>query len=338
MANTLNIPLLAQFGSSLTGQAANIAFYAYDATGTLLFGPISAAVEILDPAGNPTGAYSAPAQAVSIGAAFPLRVEAFITGQPGQIALSTVSAGDAYANIGLLPSPIIKTSYPAGTDLANLVLSLGVLDTTGADFQAIDLQAKVDAAIATWEEEAAWQPFLADTQDVTRVFDPPGPRPSRHANILSLRGGGKTLFLDCGLTAFTSLIVGIAPDGTGGTPYQLGSQFWLRPDNAPIRSKPWTRVDFLVPIMAPAQGISITGRWGYRATCPLSVWQAILQKSALLCQAEIELGISGGVYEVKTQTTSAQYAGGGMASPLAAQAANWQRYWANTLADFERLS
>ena len=219
-----------------------------------------------------------------------------------------------------------QAAYPTDADLLELIQSTGVIDTSGTNFGRMRLQDKIDSAIGDWEQRTGWEPFLADGVDVTRLYDPPGPNVTRQGGILNLRGGGKKLFLDAGLVALTSLNV-------AGIAYELGTMFWLRPDNAPARRKPFTWIEFLVPVFGSPQSVSITGRWGFWTAIRQQVFEAVLQHAAELCVPQIALNVSNGLYKVD----DVQYAGSGGMTPLSTERQEWHDYFEETVAEFERL-
>src|SRR5216117_4162110 len=95
-----------------------------------------------------------------------------------------------------------KVAYPGPADVELLIRSLGLFDddALATALGLIDLDTLAAAASRQWEEETGWIPFLADSEDVTRRYDPQGPnwRPW-------IQGGGYPLDLGVGLVSLTSL-------------------------------------------------------------------------------------------------------------------------------------
>ena len=215
-------------------------------------------------------------------------------------------------------------SYPVSADLFQKLTAAGFVDNTGAEFAFLDLAAKIQAAAEAWEQQVEWLPFLSPGTVQTRVFDPPGPPARRGDSFSSLRGGGGRLFFGAGLLALSSVAV-------AGAEYLPSRQFVLRPDNAPLKGKPYTWIEFLVPPLARMSDIAVTGVWGYSLSCPAQAWTAILAYAAALCVPELAILISGGLYKID----DVQFSGSGL-SPLSAEHALWMRQFAQAAEDLRR--
>ncbi len=221
----------------------------------------------------------------------------------------------------------VSPLYPVGADLVNLLTACGFAGTGANDFAALEPGTKVQAAIEAWEEETEWFPFLSPGVVQTRLFDPPGP-PARRDGFLSLRGGGSRLSLGAGLLALSGVTV-------SGADYDPAFQFLLRPDNAPLRGKPYTAIEFLSPVFARAGYVAVTGVWGYTLACPAKAREAILAQAAALCVPALALLISRGLIERKAGDESERYASSGV-TPLSAERAMWEATFAQAVYDLGR--
>lgn len=155
-----------------------------------------------------------------------------------------------------------RIQWPLPADVQSWLTIAGAWDVT--DDLSDTLQAAIDGAVDTFQENTGWTPFLAADTDSTRYFDAPGARqPSGRT------GGGKKLFLDGGLVSLTSLKI----DGVLQT---AGSDFFLQPYN----NETCTKVLFDAGVYCESKGIEIVGRWGYGTVIPEAVWEAVRDKAA----------------------------------------------------------
>lgn len=213
-------------------------------------------------------------------------------------------------------TPVLR-AWPTEDDLSDLIESCGVVDTTNAQFAKLNLASKIEAAIEAFETQTKWTPFLADGTATTRSFDFPA---------------GGYLTLDGGLVSITTV-------ASGGQVLTAGQQYVPKPDNAPQRKKPYTSIA-LRGCPPPGYGISpgrhvtidVTGVWGYAASVPADVFDAVLGYAAALCVPQIALQISGGVYKMD----DIQYSGSS-STPLSAECALWQATFNDTVSAKRRV-
>lgn len=221
----------------------------------------------------------------------------------------------------------MPAAYPTAGDLVNFLKAAGFQDAAGDGFAALDPAGKVQAAIDAWEEAADWLPFLSPGVVQTRTFDPPGP-PARRGGFSSLRGGGTRLFLGAGL--LTPPVVTVA-----GVQYEAGFQYLMRPDNAPLKGKPYTWIEFLVAVQGRAGDIAVSGVWGYSLSVPAQAWTAILAQSTALCAPQLALLVSRGVIERKAGDEMEKYSAAGV-TPLSAERGMWEAQFAEAVLDLRR--
>jgi hypothetical protein len=161
----------------------------------------------------------------------------------------------------------------------------------------------LDGAAREFERRTQYRPFLSDGLTETRLFD------SAPNTYLDLRAG---------LLSVSSLTV-------NGQPYAQGTQFWLKPDNAPAEGKPFTAIDFsglrefgyaqlyspLTTLFFPGfghQSVAVTGVWGYCLQLPPDVWQAVMVKAAASVLRPYGVKRAGGMVRWEESGVSEQYA------------------------------
>jgi hypothetical protein len=170
------------------------------------------------------------------------------------------------------------------------------LQAAGAYDSSLDLQRALDEAVEALEDAAECTPFLAPETATARRFHAPGPRGTYEG---TQNGGGRVLFLGCGLVELESLTV-------DGTELAVDADFHLESEE---EGAPFTRVRFTPPVYAAPHGIVITGRWGYCAELPPLAFAAILGHAAASLAplgaskrrtaAEDALSADGGVIKAK---------------------------------------
>jgi hypothetical protein len=221
-------------------------------------------------------------------------------------------------------------AYPSSANLQSYLNALGLLTTT--QVAALNLADRIAAATDAWEEETGWKPFLKDSSDVARVFTPPGP--NRKPGLTG-RGGGTLLDLDCGLLTVTSIVTGYSASPTSpqaGTTAVAEDDYWLLPEGAPLRNRPYTQVEFAVSIWGVARSVRIVGKWGYCSTIPDDVFQAILRQGALQTADELVALRTGGMVEW-SEEASEKYGD----NPLGKYLDRWQSDWDKAVLKHRRV-
>lgn len=213
--------------------------------------------------------------------------------------------------------PTSLRGWPTDSDLAARIESCGVVDTDCQQFQAIDLAAKIEAAIDTFEECTRWTPFLAGEEPTTRTYDWPA---------------GGYLNLDGGLVSLTSV-------ASGGQALTAGLHYVPKPDNAPQRKKPYTSLALRAGLSLPLgmsygfrRTVEVTGVWGCVNSVPAGVFEAVLGYAAALCVPELALSISSGLYKMD----DIQFAGSGV-TPLSSERAMWEAAFQSAVTRFKRI-
>lgn len=226
-----------------------------------------------------------------------------------------------------------KPFMPTGSDCEAVIRSMGVFDTDDLTdaFELLDTDTFAAAAVAQWETETGWRPFLADVDednpDQTRYFDPPGPnfRPQT-------LGGGYSLDLGTGLVVLETVNTGYSSTDVG-TERFAGTDFDLYPYNADVLEQPWTRLEFLVPQWGARHSIRIVGRFGYSNTVPEDVWLAISHQAVRKALPELIHRAKGGLIEWKQAETSERYGD----EFLGRQDKAWSDEWKETKRSYMRV-
>jgi hypothetical protein len=223
--------------------------------------------------------------------------------------------------------PVLLGGPPTGDDLANFILSLGILDPAKAQdaFDLMQLERKASAVFADWQKRTGWNPYLATA--AVRTYDPPGP------NYEGLRrGGGRILMLHAGLLQLNSITAGVTLDNPG-VPLNEGGDFW-RTDaagqyNYAMSGRPAERIEFAMPQVGPPNSMVIDGVWGRVYQIEDDVFEGLVHYGAYLAFSELSLSISKGLFEYKDLQTTVRFAGAKQ-SPLSEVMPVWQ-------ADFNAL-
>jgi hypothetical protein len=147
-----------------------------------------------------------------------------------------------------------------------------------------------------WEETTGYQPFLQDVSATSRIYNPPGVGPGNADTGNTQYGGGRVLNLQGGIAnaaAFTSVAV------QGYSTFVINQDFWLAPVNAPNKNRPYTRIEFQLPIYSTIYSVTVTAKWGWGALIPDDAWQAILRYGGYLAQLDILEGLRTGVLDIR---------------------------------------
>jgi len=164
-------------------------------------------------------------------------------------------------------------AYPTATELKNLLLGAGLItDPNATPDSYFDYSGAVDAAVADWENRCGYVPFVKDSSDVTRYFDPPQ---------------GRRLLLGAGLMTLTSVT-------SNGAALTENTDFWLLPANGAAESLPYDEIEFSARQAGLPRSIVIVGKWGRVTSVPADVKRGVLCKAASLLAGEILLGASQG--------------------------------------------
>jgi hypothetical protein len=154
-----------------------------------------------------------------------------------------------------------------------------------------------------WEEATGWQPFLQDGSPSVRTYNPPGVGPGNNQTGNTQYGGGRVLNLQAAIANASALVsVSIA----GYSSFTLGTDFWLAPVNAPAKKRPYSRIEFQLPIFSTLYSATVNAQWGW-LNIPDDAYQAILRYGAYLAQLDILEGFRTGTISVKQGDETFQF-------------------------------
>lgn len=178
-------------------------------------------------------------------------------------------------------------AYPTWLDLKAFLRSR---DLECSDLTKSDYDRAVENAIEQWEFCTGWDPFISNSVDETRTID--GPE-------------GSLIFPPFGIVALTSLTI--------GSLLTVSTEYWLqhrRPD-----SGPYMAIELAGYATGERRSVVMVGKFGFAATCPAAVKEAILSHAAWGLYPTIT-GIQGDILREKQGPIEFEYAKpeGGMQS------------------------
>ncbi|MBW3637061.1 MAG: hypothetical protein KY445_11470 [Armatimonadetes bacterium] len=173
------------------------------------------------------------------------------------------------------------TTYPDAAAVEALIRSAGYWPTDPTKQELARIQAEIGAAAARdeWERVTGWEPFLAGAAATARTFNA-----TDHTGFLDFEGGALSV---------QSVAINGQP-ALGVTRYQP------QPQNAVSRGQAFLGIqmarynsallntNFTFNGNAEFGRIEVVARWGRVAEVPGDVYQAILQKAALVVLTQIE--------------------------------------------------
>lgn len=184
------------------------------------------------------------------------------------------------------------TEFPADEDIKGFLA-----DQEYATPCNLSYEGYADAAKREFERRTGRIPFLKDSVNVERFYDPPVP--SAH---------GQFLALDAGLLEVSSVMVGVSTTNPGVVLTQ-GSDYVLHDYNAPVEGRPYERIQFVSSISnrflyqssphigGSPRSIKVTGKWGYSATVPDDVYFAVLRLGVSLALMDLKEALAGDLVE-----------------------------------------
>lgn len=226
-----------------------------------------------------------------------------------------------------------RSAYPDSNDCEAILRAQGLFSSSdlASIILDLDLEGKAAAAAAEWERCTGWVPFLGDTVDATRYFDPPGP----NQRLPGALGGGYLLTLpETGLLSLTSIHSGFS-SASAGTALVSEDDYRLRPLNAGVSTRPYTEIEFLgAPSWGFGRSLRIIGKFGYATTVPEDAWAAILYRAAGYALPEIRERVTGGLVEWKEAEVSERYG----EKFLSGSAEAWDLRWKRATDRFKRIT
>ena len=190
-----------------------------------------------------------------------------------------------------MPQP----NFPADSDIQTFIVDCGlnlptqVIGAFNAYISTYTATGLAAAAQTEFQERTGRIPFLKDSVDVSRSYDPPGAYSSLETTFY--KGGEKILELDAGLLSCTSVYLGVVVPDNVGTAMDLQRQLRFMPANAAAMGHPYEWIEFYFPVYGAPSSVVVTGRWGYATEVPDDVWQACLRLGASIAAKDILEGI-----------------------------------------------
>jgi len=153
-----------------------------------------------------------------------------------------------------------QDAYPIEADVASFFTDQGITAPTGLDKY-------LAAAIARFEKETGYKPFLGAAEETTVLFDAPA-----WDGVLDLRGG----FWD-----ISAITTSNYPGLTART-IDLDTEVQLLPLEADGTELGYNEIRFLVRVVELPGSVRITGKRGYAEKLPDDAWQAIIEGAAAM--------------------------------------------------------
>ncbi len=208
-------------------------------------------------------------------------------------------------------------AYPTGDDLQAFMVQAGMVAANTNE--ALDYSGYIDSAVAQWERDTGYYPFLNIGTEEVRVFDCPD------SYILAFDGGMIEMQDPDNFTVDTRIL-------TAGIDYDF------YPYNAPNKGKPYTAVKFRYILRAYPYiqaDIRIRANWGYTYSLPADVKQALLSHAACNLMASSAYA-TGFVNMVKQDDVTIGYASTGSNAIMNAQQNQLINFYKDTLKRYKK--
>lgn len=172
-----------------------------------------------------------------------------------------------------------RSAYPVTAEVEEFLTLAGV---TVPDDYTFDND--ILGAVEWWEDATGWNPFLAESSPSTLYFLAPN--------------FGSRLMLGTAFYTVTDVSIGLDINRANGTSLVVNEEY------VPVYWKPNTEegwiwgIDFSTFFSSSGRTISVTGRRGCQASLDESVYQAILQRTALIAYGKLT-GARGKVSRIK---------------------------------------
>lgn len=230
-----------------------------------------------------------------------------------------------------------ETSWPTANDLSSFLLYESGLNLKIKNERDMRFGEEIDAAIERFKRASGFYPFLAEQS--VRMYSPPGPNalgmtanPFGMGYGLPYVGGSRTLALDAGIVTLTSLNIGVSAGG-GGHVLAAGTDFYLRPSNAPAMGLPYTSIEFRGPLSGLPSSIRIDALWGFATTINAMYRRAILADAAAAYAPQLAISKSGFLTSWSESGVTETFD----KNPFAPHIATWQGQMTRALAGLRRL-
>lgn len=212
-------------------------------------------------------------------------------------------------------------AYPTGDELQAYLVTAGIIQPNTNE--ALDYQGFMDAAIAQWELDTGYTPFLFDNNPINRFYDTPD------GDFLDLQGGLLNIEDPENFTLDGRTLV-------------VGTDFDLYPYDAIARGKPYTAVKFRYKLdgrYATPKNISLLGEFGYCNTLPADVRIALLSLAAfnLLPSASNTTVSNGTITQIRQDDVTISYGSNSSTNHYSAVQLQQKSFYDKTLARYKRV-
>lgn len=181
---------------------------------------------------------------------------------------------------------------PTSTDLQNLLNASG-LPASAITALSGQLAGAVNASIEAFQRETGRYPFIAEADDSTRLFDPPGDQSSSSTSPLRM-GGEKVLELPFPYRSITSISTGLSPTNSGGKLLVAEEDYFLKPSGYDLKGKPIEWIEFRMSVLGGSNSVKIVGKAGSYTDWPADAFQAVLSMAAASLAPLLMTQVSGG--------------------------------------------
>lgn len=181
----------------------------------------------------------------------------------------------------------MKTAWITPAEAEALLVAAGIVESAPADLADV-----IQAAISEWEHATGHTPFLAETTNSTRRYDPSG-------SILRFNNGYISV---ASVTASDAALV-------------EGQDYELWPYDARQRNAPYTELRFRYRLGGPPRSVEVTGKRGYNDTIDEVAWMAVYMRVAAVVSRR-SYGAVGPATEIKEGSVTYKFSdGAGRATP-----------------------
>lgn len=203
------------------------------------------------------------------------------------------------------------SSWPDASDLMSFLIANSVMSYPLDERQMHhSLSLYLSAARREFEILTGWEPFLKDTDVVTRWYDPPGIH-----GFGDYRNRGRILYLGAGALSDVSVWVNVGIDSPGIL-LEEGTDYFLRAVsgsyNSSVSDVPWDTIEFFNIQHGFPRSIRVDAKWGRVSSIPDDVRLAILSRSAQMLAPSASVLIQGGAVQRREGDVEWRYASSGV--------------------------
>jgi hypothetical protein len=227
---------------------------------------------------------------------------------------------DSYEIGGGASTPTTPTGWPELDDVVGRLEDMGMTPPSDDTIAQVIL-----ACIAAWERMTGYDPFLADAEDSTWLFQP---RDSCVVDFDHDDGPG-------GFVSITSVTVAKTYASPTGNVQVAGRDYQLKPANAVNKGKPYT---YLLSKAWEWDGgeasVQVIGRAGYTDTVPADAWEAVMRCILSLLLPVSQMTATGGASSIKQGPVEWKFDGAGSTSQAQS---HFEQYEADVISGYAKM-